>query len=98
MVEAIIVAAVVAVLAITASMVYRGYITDTRQQTVTNLAETAAAAANAYLRRTGETPGMEDLQLHLPNPDRFNIAINEDNNTVTVTDADHSSITATAHY
>ena len=97
MVEAIMVAAVVAVLAITATMVYRGYITDTRRQTVENLAETAAAAANSYLRRTGTHPDSADLGLHLPDPGRYEVTVNTGDSTVIITDNDYS-LADTAHY
>jgi prepilin-type N-terminal cleavage/methylation domain-containing protein len=61
LVEAIVVAVIVAVLAVTAVMLYQGYITEARQNTVNNLAETAAASANAYFRRTGTAIVIGDL-------------------------------------
>lgn len=53
LVEVIVVAAIVAILAAIGIPLYNGYIRDARQNTVDGLAETAAAAANAYWRKTG---------------------------------------------
>ncbi len=97
MVEVLIVGVIVAVLAITATIIYQGYITNTRQKTVTNLAETAAAAANSYFRRTGAHPNLANLQLHLPDPARYNVTINTGDSTVIITDNEHS-LADTAHY
>ena len=104
MVEAIMVAAVVAVLAITATMIYRGYITDTRQQTVANLAETAAAAANACVRRTGVNLATGDsakLQLFFTNPADYEVTITPNSSdlhgTITIRNVPHD-VTAAAGY
>lgn len=62
LVEAVIAAVIMAVLSIAAVKLYNGYVKDARQQTVDNLAEAAAAAANAYWRKTGgSTPTAAQL-------------------------------------
>jgi prepilin-type N-terminal cleavage/methylation domain-containing protein len=65
MVEAIVVAVIVAILAAVAIPFYINYINNTRQETVDNLAQTAAAAANDYFRKTGSSPTdpVNDLNL-----------------------------------
>jgi prepilin-type N-terminal cleavage/methylation domain-containing protein len=55
LVEVIVVAVIVGVLAAVGIPIYAGYMRDQRQMTVDNLAETAGATANAYVRRTGDT-------------------------------------------
>ena len=61
LVEVIVVAAIVAILAAIGIPLYNGYIRDARQSTVDGLAETAAAAANAYWRKTGAELTDENL-------------------------------------
>ena len=61
LVEIIVVAVIVAVLASVGIPIYSGYIRDQRQTTVNNLAETAAASANTYWRRTGVNVTDADL-------------------------------------
>lgn len=53
LIEAVVVSVIVAILAAVAIPIYSGFIADQRVTTVSNLAETAAASANAYHRRTG---------------------------------------------
>jgi prepilin-type N-terminal cleavage/methylation domain-containing protein len=68
LVEAVVVAAIVAILAAVAIPMYAGMIHDQKQTTVNNLAETAAASANAFLRRTGTHPiNIDVLQLYYDN-------------------------------
>jgi prepilin-type N-terminal cleavage/methylation domain-containing protein len=98
MVEVLIVGVIVAVLATIAVMIYQGYIRESKQQTVNSLAETAAASANSFLRRTGQDPNVANLNLHLPDPTQYTINIDKTNKTVMVTDAGDNSITATAQY
>ena len=104
MVEAIVVAAIVAILAAVAIPMYMGFIHDQQQTTVDNLAETAAAAANAYFRRTGVDPPEGDV---IPNTQPLNLYFNAANyrisiagaaNSVTVTDLKHAGISANRTY
>jgi prepilin-type N-terminal cleavage/methylation domain-containing protein len=71
-IEAIITAVIVAILAAIAVPFYNGYVTSARQDRVNNLSQTAAAAANAYVRKTGVnlTEGKSDIpKLNLFVPD-----------------------------
>jgi prepilin-type N-terminal cleavage/methylation domain-containing protein len=62
LVEAIVTAAIMAILAAVAIPMYAGFIHDQQQTTVDNLAETAAAAANAYVRRTGDSTNATNIK------------------------------------
>ena len=53
LIEVIVVAVIIAVLAAIAIPVYNGFVRDARQDAVNNLAQTAAAAANAYQPASG---------------------------------------------
>ncbi|MCL2688678.1 MAG: prepilin-type N-terminal cleavage/methylation domain-containing protein [Chitinispirillia bacterium] len=55
LVEVIVVAVIVLILSAVAIPMYNGYVRGARQDTVNNLAETAAAAANSFWRRTNTT-------------------------------------------
>jgi prepilin-type N-terminal cleavage/methylation domain-containing protein len=61
LVEAIVTAVILAILSAVAIPMYSGFINDQRQTTVDNLAETAAAAANAYVRRTGDSTSTTNI-------------------------------------
>jgi len=79
LIEVVVTAVIIAVLAIAATVMYGGYINETRKNTVSNLAEAAAASANAYTRKTGTNLASTDsAQLHLffPDPTRFTVTIN----------------------
>jgi len=66
LVEVIVVAVIVLIISAIAIPMYNGYINQTRQETVQNLAETAAAEANAIWRRTGSNPtNIASLNVHL---------------------------------
>jgi len=69
LVEVIVVAVIVLILSAVAIPLYNGYIRDARWNTVTNLAETAAADANAHFRRTGDNMPINTLteRLHYDN-------------------------------
>ena len=100
LVEAIVVGVIFAVLAITAVMMYQGFITETRQQTVENLAEAGAAAANAYVRKTGVNLGAGDVdKLHLYyDAEKYTVTIDAGNRLIQVTDINHPTITGEAGY
>jgi prepilin-type N-terminal cleavage/methylation domain-containing protein len=87
LVEVIVVAVIVAILAAVAIPNYMQYLEDTRQAAVEQLAETAAASANSWLRRKGEIPDSADLQLHY-DATRYTVAFNGDTS-ITVTDKDY---------
>ncbi|MCL2182933.1 MAG: prepilin-type N-terminal cleavage/methylation domain-containing protein [Chitinispirillia bacterium] len=56
LVEVIVVAVIVLILAAVAIPMYNGFVRQARLDTVNNLAETAAAAANSYWRKTNSNP------------------------------------------
>jgi Tfp pilus assembly protein PilE len=101
LIEAIITGVMVAVVATSAALMYSGYINESRRQTVKNLAEAGAVAANAYSRRTGDTlqaSDMEKLNLYY-DASRFTVEIvpgSGANGIIRVTD-DHA-ISDSAHY
>ena len=65
LIEAIVVAVIVLVLAAVAIPIYNGFVNDARQDAVDNLAETAAAAANTFVRKRGVgNLSVENLNLH----------------------------------
>lgn len=97
MVEALIVGVIVGVLAITATMIYGGYVRESKQQTVNSLAETTAAAANAYNRRTGNDPTVDVLNLPF-DLTKYTVGINPGDRSILISNTDNPPITATAHY
>ena len=104
LVEAIVTAVIMAILAAVAIPIYTGFIRDQQQSTVDNLAETAAAAANAYFRRTGAdppdgdvTPNIQPLNLYF-NSAKYNISVASGSGDITVTDLKHSGVSATQKY
>jgi len=92
LVEVIVVAVIVAILAAVAIPNYMSYIADSRQQAVENLAESAAASANSWVRRKGTNPVLADLQLSFDNT-RYTVVISTPN--VSVTDKLHTTYSAT---
>lgn len=63
-VEVVVVSVIVAILAAVAIPVYLGFQNDARQNAVEQLAQTAAAAADGYCRKTGAAPKtLADLNL-----------------------------------
>ena len=105
LVEAIVVSAIMAILAAVAIPMYAGFIRDQQQTTVDNLAETAAAAANAHFRRTGVAPTTPPIVI--PNTPPLNLYFNSANyqievaatpNTITVTDLKHAGVSAVRNY
>jgi prepilin-type N-terminal cleavage/methylation domain-containing protein len=103
LVEVIVVATIVAILAIAGTVIYGGYIREARKSTVSNLAEAAAAAANAYTRKTGANLATTDsarLHLFFPDPARFTVKINPGSGihgTIIITER-QSGISDTASY
>jgi prepilin-type N-terminal cleavage/methylation domain-containing protein len=97
LVEAVVTAAIVAILAAIAIPMYAGFIHDQRQTTVNNLAETAAASANAYLRRTGADPTVAQLNLYY-DATKYTVTVDGAANTVTIKESANAAIIATKNY
>jgi type IV pilus assembly protein PilA len=99
-VEVIVVAVIVAVLAAVAIPKYLAYISSTKQDGVSNMAKTVAAAANTYLRRagTGAEAGMTTSTLNLGYvPNTYSITFSTAQHQVTVTYSG-TSISSTETY
>jgi prepilin-type N-terminal cleavage/methylation domain-containing protein len=95
MVEVIVVAVIVAILAAIAIPSYNGFIRDSRQEAVNNLAETAGAAADIFYRKTNTDPDISDLNLRY-DPAKFNIYFSGSN--VAVNMVGHTGITKSVPY
>jgi prepilin-type N-terminal cleavage/methylation domain-containing protein len=93
LVESIVIAVIVAILALIAVQLYSGYVNHARQEAVTNMAHTAAAAANAYWRKTNtDPPSADSLNLFFAD-NSFTVAIS--GNLITVT---RDGFSDTAHF
>lgn len=84
LIEAIVTVVLIAIIAAVATPVYNGYINDSKQDAVTNLAETTALAANSWVRKRDE----DSLTLNALNL-RYNqcvytITIDKNNDEITV--------------
>ncbi|MBN1982873.1 MAG: hypothetical protein JW795_15170 [Chitinivibrionales bacterium] len=89
-IEVIVTALIIAVLSIVATQLYRGFLVNSAQDTVNQLAQTAAASANDFRRRTGQNPNnVNELRLSLPQPGRYVIIINAAANPPTITVQDN---------
>jgi type IV pilus assembly protein PilA len=90
LIEAIIVAVLIAVLAAVAIPIYSGYVRDARQDRVNNLAQTAAAAANAYVRKTGVnlTEGKSDIP-------KLNLFVPDSGDAIEIVSPDPTGLTGT---
>jgi type IV pilus assembly protein PilE len=99
LVEGLVTAVIVAILAAAAIPMYLGYLNSQRQSAVESLAQSASVSANAIFRR-GVTPteNMVKSTLFLPNPAAYTVTINTETYTVTVQDAIHNSYSATMNY
>jgi prepilin-type N-terminal cleavage/methylation domain-containing protein len=95
LVEVIVVAVIVAVLAAVAIPLYMGYLDSTRQQSVDQLAQAASAAADGYFRKTGADPSLPDLNLKYDNA-QFTVSVGA--GSVTVTLSGHAGFTKTVPY
>jgi type IV pilus assembly protein PilE len=110
LIEAIISAVIVAILAAVAIPFYTGYVTSARQDRVNNLAQTAAAAANAYVRKTGgtlsasnvslaaTTGDVSKLNLFVPDAAEYTISITQTGLTGAISVTDSKSIIGMATY
>jgi prepilin-type N-terminal cleavage/methylation domain-containing protein len=75
-IETLVVCVIVGILAAVAIPQYIGYVNAQRQTTVDNLAETAAASANAYFRRTGADPDSAALGLYIASGSGYSVKVN----------------------
>jgi prepilin-type N-terminal cleavage/methylation domain-containing protein len=98
LVEVVVVAVITLILAAVAIPMYNGYVQQARQDTVDNLAETAAAAAHSFWRKTNVTtiatpilPNMGVLNLHF---DSARHTVGVSGSYIIVTDARHTNVTA----
>jgi len=94
LVEVIVVSVIVAVLAAVAIPTYTNYINGAKQNAVNNLAQTAAASANSFYRRTGADPTVNQLNLFY-DQNKYSVTIANPNVTVTET---NTSFTSTVAY
>jgi prepilin-type N-terminal cleavage/methylation domain-containing protein len=85
LVEVIVVSVIVAILAAAAIPIYTAYLNNSRQESVDQLAQTAAAAANGFHRKTGADPADPKGDLNLfYDQTRFKVVIAASNVTVTL--------------
>lgn len=98
-IEVIVTAVIVGILAAAAIPVYTSYVNTQRTDTLKNLAQMTAAAANIYARRANASPACAStaacvtmLGIFVSDPAEFAISIV--GNTVTVLDNYHPSIAA----
>jgi prepilin-type N-terminal cleavage/methylation domain-containing protein len=96
MVEVIVVGVIVAILAAVAIPTYTNYLNSTKQNAVDNLAQTAAAAANSFYRRTGSNPAVSDLNLFY-DQNKYSVIVTVANSSVTVSEQ-NTSFTKTVTY
>jgi prepilin-type N-terminal cleavage/methylation domain-containing protein len=97
LVEAIVVSVIVAILAAVAIPIYTAYLNNTRQETVDQLAQTAAAAASGFYRKTGTDPADPKADLNLYYDDsRFSVTFNGPD--ITVVLLKDASFTSTASF
>jgi prepilin-type N-terminal cleavage/methylation domain-containing protein len=103
LIEVIVVAVIVGILAAVAIPVYSGYVKNQRKVVAENIAKTGAVSANIYKRRYGPLPACENttdciaiIGLFLPGNTGYSVAIS--NTAITVTDSTDSDATATVQY
>jgi len=79
LVEAIIVVVIMLILSAIGIPMYQGYVKDARYDGAKNLAETTAAAANSYYRKTGDSTGLDADTLRIfYDKKKYTVAINDD--------------------
>ena len=84
LVEVIVVAVIVAILAAVAIPMYNGHVRESRENAAHDLAETAAAAANAFWRRAGNAAEGALNGQHAPNTQPLMLHFRAEAYTVTV--------------
>lgn len=75
LVEILVVAVIVAILAAVAIPIYTGTVLKQRRDLVSNLAQTAAVSANVFYRRNGVNPTDSDLDIYLPDSSRYGLSV-----------------------
>lgn len=77
LVEVIVVAVIMGILAAVAIPLYSGYVSSQRQAVVKGLAESGAVSANIFLRRNRRAPTSEELRatMFFPDPTRFTVVV-----------------------
>jgi prepilin-type N-terminal cleavage/methylation domain-containing protein len=105
LVESLITAAIVAILAAVAVPMYLSYVEAQRRSSVESLAQTAAVSANALYRRGAMAGRPQDTiavwikgTMFLPNPSAYNLTIDTTLRRVIVQDAGNTSIADTVNY
>lgn len=100
LVEGLVVAVIMGILAAVSIPIYTGYIRSQRQQAAKSMAQTAAVTANGLYRRYNVNPNSDSLRAHLfvPNPGQF--TFNVIDSFVVVTERSDSSdlVTDSAKY
>jgi prepilin-type N-terminal cleavage/methylation domain-containing protein len=86
LVEVIVVAVIVLVLAAVAIPMYNGYVEGARREAVENLAETAAAAANSLWRKTGQSLTTTTITIMPNDASNINLYFDESKHTVNITE------------
>jgi prepilin-type N-terminal cleavage/methylation domain-containing protein len=95
LVEAIVVAAILAILSAVAIPSYTNYVRSQKREVARGIAQSGAAAANIYFRRTGNPPpDSASLNLFLSDPARYTVAIQ--GNFIVVTDVSNPADTLIA--
>jgi type IV pilus assembly protein PilA len=98
LIELIVVSAIVLVLGAVAIPLYTGYVEGARQDAVNNLAQTGAAAASSYFKKTGTVPTTATLSLFY-DAAKFGVTVQGSaEGKVVVTDLRRATYTAAVAY
>lgn len=92
LVEVIVAAVIVAILAAVGVPILSGFIADAKQNSVDTLAETAAAAASSYWKKTGTVPDTAQIDITYDHV-KYSLTISDPN--VTVFERTDNSVTKT---
>jgi prepilin-type N-terminal cleavage/methylation domain-containing protein len=81
LVEVLVVAIIISILAAVAVPLYTGYIKDQKRKAAVTVAQTVAVTASSFKRRTGAAPTLDQLKtaIVIPNPDQFELSLTVDN-------------------
>lgn len=100
LVEALVVAVIVAILAVVAIPLYSGFIEDQKEKAAIAVAQTAAITAGSLYRRNNAKPTTEQLNaaLVLPNATQFTITVHADERKVLVVETSNPDFTAEGQF
>jgi prepilin-type N-terminal cleavage/methylation domain-containing protein len=102
LVEALVVAVIMVILAAVSIPLYSGFVDGQRLDAVKSLAQTAAINANGMVRRGNTNPGVSAIaaSMFLPDPNAYVISISTNTDSVIVVDNLHGSgsIRASAYF